>query len=322
MPGNLLNIVPVAQAELGLFPVATTVIGNTDNTVQQMLALTNALGQELSTERDWRILVRNDTIITNLTTTVTANITDDSESITITSGSIPSLYYDRYVLSGTGIQIGSRIVANPSAGVYTLDSACTATATGVTVTISQDRYPLDSDFDHFVNQTQWDRTNHWALIGPYSDQESGWLHNGVVTIGPRRRYRLVGGETPYVGGQTKQMEIFPPPSSTDSVLTLPFSYVSNGWVMYLSGASYLRKSAFLTDSDTCLYPTRLMVAGLKYKFWQAKGFDTTGLATEFEREKQKAGAQDAGGALLNMRRRKLPMFISPGQIQDANFPGP
>src|SRR5262245_40796327 len=32
----------------------------------------------------------------------------------------------------------------------------------------QDRYDLPLDWKYFLDQTQWDRTDHWPLLGPKS----------------------------------------------------------------------------------------------------------------------------------------------------------
>ena len=39
------------------------------------------------------------------------------------------------------------------------------------IVIVQDTYQEPADFDHFINETWWDRTNHWPMLGPKSAQE-------------------------------------------------------------------------------------------------------------------------------------------------------
>jgi len=316
---TLLQIVAQAQAELGLFPVATSVVGNTDTTVQQMLALLNALGRDLVTERDWAAQQRTGIINPDAPIVTTGDLVAGSPVITnipSTAGLAPAYF----LCTGQTIPAAARILSVGGATSVTLDSEATTTATGVQLTFPKDRYDLPSDFGHFINQTQWDRTNHWQLNGPMSPQEDEWVRSGIVTTGPRRRFRI----TSVYGGASatlnRAFEIWPAPATTDGASTLSYEYVSLSWVRYISVGVAFIKASFTADTDVCIFPDDVMVTGLKRRFWAAKGFDYQDYDMEFQRAKQKAISQDTGARTLDMRRRKWPVFVSPGNIQDGNFP--
>jgi len=58
-------------------------------------------------------------------------------------------------------------------------------------------YAMPSDFDRFIDETWWDRNNYWPLQGPYTPQEWQVRKSGIISDGPRKRFRLKGsGSTP------------------------------------------------------------------------------------------------------------------------------
>ena len=318
---TLLQLVATTQAELGLFPVATTVVGNTDNGVQQMLALANALGRSLASERSWTAQQRTAIINPVAPIVMTGDMTAGSATITNLS-STASLAPAYWLATGAGIPSAARVQSIGSATSLSLDSQATTTATGVSITFSKDRYDLPSDFLNIINDTEWDRTNHWRLAGPMSPQEDEWVRSGIVTTGPRRRIRITSVYGGASATQNRVMQIWPAPATTDGASTLSYEYMSTSWVRFISAGVAFIKGTFTVDTDVCIFPNALMVAGLKRRFWSIKGFDTTDLENEYQLERQKAISQDAGAQVLGMGRRRSPMFVSPGNIQDGNFPGP
>lgn len=63
MSKNLLDIVNDVLPEIG-FPTVSTVVGNTNQTVVLALALANREGRALAKWKDWRILIKRNTITT------------------------------------------------------------------------------------------------------------------------------------------------------------------------------------------------------------------------------------------------------------------
>src|SRR5574343_1278822 len=87
----------------------------------------------------------------------------------------------------------------------------------ITTVEGQSEYSLPSDWSYFLDQTQWDRTNHWPLLGPKTAQEWQWLKGGLLSSGPRIRYRVVGG----------RIELFPTDSASSEIA---MEYVSTNWL--------------------------------------------------------------------------------------------
>jgi hypothetical protein len=103
---------------------------------------------------------------------------------------------------------------------------------------------------------------------------------------------------------------------------LGMEYISKYWVRDNSGTS---KSSFTVDTDTCVFPDRLMVLGLKLKYMRAKGFDVGSMAEpgslvyEYEGELSRAKVADKGAKTLSMNPRLTEVLISAQNIPDSGF---
>lgn len=313
MGASLLTLVQRAAQQLGI-PVPTTVAGSTDPQVLQLFALANAVGDELLSSAEWTPLQTQAVINVEFLWQGTGDTTANSATVTNLTDGSPLALIDpvtNYIIVGNDIQVASRILTNPAPGTITMDMNATGTTVGGDITISRDTYAVPDDFDSFINRTQWDRTNHWELVGPMSPQENQWVMSGIVTTGPRRRFRQVGRGVDV-------FRIWPPPSATDTPSTLAYEYKSNYWATDSAGTP---QSQFVYDTDTCMFNDLVMVAGIKYMFWAIKGFDTSRLERDYRTYMQSAIAADGGARTLDLSRRNWPIFISPASVQDGNFPG-
>jgi hypothetical protein len=95
---------------------------------------------------------------------------------------------------------------------------------GFATVADQAAYPLPADWAGPIDQTEWDRTNHWSLIGQATPQQWQTLQSGIVALGPRLRYRYINDT----------IEIFPTPTTVNGVFAaydLAFEYYASGWVI-------------------------------------------------------------------------------------------
>ena len=294
---TLLQLVQQAANEMGL-SAPNYVTGNNAADPAQMLALINGLGNELRTEMQWQALVKPYRFTTAYTQT-TGNVTTGSPVIT----GIPStagLTTD-YMASGTGIQNDNYILSVDSPTQVTLTNAIQATATGETITFGQVKYAMPSDYDTIIDRTGYDKSKKWQMLGPETAQEWEFLKSSYISTGPRLRWRILGGK----------FEIWPMMSTAEY---LGFEYLSNGWVTSSAGVS---KSAFTADDDTCIFPDRLMVIGLKKKYFEVKGFDPTMYQREFMRYLSIAKADDQGSATLSFSPRASEVLVGYENIPDT-----
>lgn len=311
MAYTLLQLVAQAAGEIGL-SVPTTVIGNTTPDVVQMLYLANGLGNELNRMRDWQKL----TIEYRFTTTsysYTGTTVADSTALSALSSTTGLTTNPTYFgVSGTGIAQDTNLVSvNAGAATAVISQGATAAGTGTTLTFGQLRYAFPTDFDRLVERTEWDRTDHWELIGPETPQEWQFLKSGWISTGPRMRFRQLGN----------LFQIWPFPANA---MSLGFEYVSTYWVAVTAATSFT-KTTFTVDTDFCAYPDQLMKLGLMMKYKKAKGFDvgdpkTPGtLAYDYDHQLELAKAMDASAKTLSMGPKPTPQLIGWENIPDSGY---
>lgn len=314
MGSSLLTLVQRAAREMGI-SVPATVAGATDTQTQQLFGLANAVGDDLLSRGEWVALQTQAIINVEAPITTTGTVTANSASITNIPADLLGLDPDVYVVSGTGIQTAARVteitVNMPGDDSLTMDMQATASGSGVAIVIARDTYPVPADFQTFINRTQWDRTNHWELRGPMSPQEYQWVVSGIVTTGPRRRFRQIGRGTDV-------FRIWPPPTAQDSPSTLAYEYLSSHWAQDAAGTT---QSGFVMDTDTCVFDDRVMIAGIKFNYFAVKGFEATRFERDYNVLVQTSMGRDGGAQTLDMSRRRWPIFISPASVPDGNFPG-
>lgn len=299
MSSTMLQLVTQVTNELGV-STPTTVASNTNQDVIQILALMNAAGYEFLRRHDWRELTKRYTFTSEYTET-TGDVTENTYTIT----NIPSTagLDTTYQVVGNGISNACYIESVDSGTQVTVNLPSTGTYVGATITFEKVMYALPSDYESAVPRTMWDLSKHWEMLGPESPQQWEWLLSGFISTGPRIRWRLLG----------KYFQIWPGVSTNE---LLGYEYRSNGWA--LSSTSVV-KTSFTVDTDTCIYPDRLMVLATKLKYFEAKGFDTTAMFRNYLEEFEIVRAQDMSAANLSFAPRPGTVLIGYDNIPDTGY---
>ena len=294
---TMLGLVQQATGEMGL-AVPSSVAGNTTQDVVQQLALLNAVGYELQREYQWQALNKQ-YIVTVAFTTLVGSTTLNSTNMTVSSTATIS---NLYGVQGSGINQACYVNAIVNGTNLTLSQPATSTNANATYTFTKVKYAMPSDYDRQINDTHWDKTKHWAMLGPETAQQWEWLISGYISTGPRIRYRIFGS----------YFQIWPFVATAE---TIGFEYVSNGWA---TSSGSVVQSSFLADADTCIFNDRLMVLGLKHKYFQIKGFGDV-FKGDFDSELSKAKANDGGALILSMSPRQSEVLIGWNQIPDSGY---
>jgi len=295
---NLLQIVQQACREMALV-APDSVVSSTDPQIIQMYALLNRFGGDLCRQDDWRRLDREHILIT-----VAQNI-----STTLVEGSAVATVVDTSGLSknwgidGLGVNPFAQIVSIDSPTQITMNMPATQTGT-FDLNYAQVQYPLPSDWKKQIEQTEWDRTNRWPLMGPQTPQAWQSFKSGIVYAGPRERFRILGNT----------IALNPPPPSG---LVLSFEYISSAYVVSADGTTY--KTSFTEDTDNCLFDDSLMVEGLKVAFKQAKGLDVTFELSRFNILLENCKAQDRSAPKLSLTPRNGAVLLTTQNIPDGNW---
>jgi hypothetical protein len=298
MASTLLQLVQQATGEMGLTQ-PTQVVGNTSADVVQIYSLMNSVGYEIQRDHNWEALDKEYRFYT-VYETLTCTLVDGSTVVnTVESTSGLS---NLWIVTGTGINQDTYVNSVTGANSLTLSQA--ATETGVfTLYFSQAKYPLPSDWDRQVDRTHYDKSKRWEMLGPTSAQQWQFLKSSYISTGPRIRYRILGG----------YFQVWPA-MNTDEYLG--FEYMSNQWATSSTGVT---QSSFLNDSDTCIFPDRLMVTALKKKYFEIKGFDATAFTRDYLQQLSFAKANDSGSATLSFAPVPGSVLIGFENIPDANY---
>lgn len=308
MGAQFLSILSQVADELAL--VRPGSVTDTDAQVRQLVALANRTGTDLMKEVDWTDL-QTEYVIEFLGPTVLTGTTTLNSRVITGLSSTASLTAGLYIVTGTGIQQSARVITIDSATQVTMSEAATASGS-VSLTFTKDTFALPTDFDRYIDQTQWDRRFHWEMIGPMSPQEDQFQRSGIAALGPRRKWRQIGRGA-------NAFRIWPQPSgSSDSPATLVWEYISNNWVNKAVGTF---ASALTANDDTVVFPDDLLMMGIKWRFWQIKGFAYADLQAEYIDWVNREKARDGGQKILSLAPRPHTGLIGSDNIQDASFPG-
>ena|ERR1700722_13752141 len=319
MPLTVLQMVQRAEAELGLPQSSSAYTSSADATGTQMGALANRVIDELRRMGRWTAMQFEYNLVVSPPTDTTGNMAPQSAVIT----NIPStagLQPNYWQVTGPGISQAARIqsVDSPTQITMDMENTNTEAIVGAEIQFLLDTYPIPPDFDFFNNRTMWDRTNRWELLGPDSPQLDQWHRSGIVATGPRRHFRKIG---PY----PSTFRIWPPPAEIVAPLQLVFEYLSIAAVAVngndTDGVAFAQY--FTNDDDTPLLDDQAITMGIKWMFWEAKGFGSyVTMQNRWIDYVKRLLARDGGAPTIPLVSRVNPIFLSPANVQDGFFPGP
>lgn len=298
MSSTMLELVQQVTSELNL-AVPTYVQGNTSQDVQQILALMNRAGYDLIKEHNWQALELEYRFYTTAITTTCDTIANTFDLLNV--GNVTGLD-DNYSIVGTSIPQDS-YVESVLGSTVTSSQLASATSVGGTVTFSRTKYPLPYDYETVSDNTFWDKTRHWQMLGPVTAQQWQWLKSGYISTGPRIRWRILGNE----------FQIWPPYNTLEY---LGFEYRSKGFVR---NAANQVKNSFTVDTDTSVLDDSIIVLLTKLKYFQIKSFDTTALQQDYNRYLNVAKANDKGSATLSFAPQPSAVLIGFANIPDSGY---
>ena len=170
-------------------------------------------------------------------------------------------------------------------------------------TFQKVKYAMPTDYDATIPRTHWDKSKRWEMLGPEDAQQWEWLLSGYISTGPRIRWRIF----------QNKFQIWPGTSTNE---LLGFEYRSKAWAESSDGVP---KNSFTADTDTCIYPDRLIVLGTKLKYFEAKGFDTTAMYRNYSEELNTCIAQNTSAANLSFAPRPGTVLIGYDNIPDSGY---
>jgi hypothetical protein len=297
---NALKLVQQVCDELALFR-PTALIGSQDPQIRQLMALLNRLGADITRQTEWQRLNKEYLIVTN-SFTLTGTVTNGSKVIT----GLPTTtaITDQYTIIGTGIQPFAQVVTVNNLTEITMDMEATESGT-VELQFAQNKFDLPSDWARQIPQTEWNRTQRWELLGPKSAQEWQTFKSGIVSAGPRQRFRIL------------QNQLCLNPSPPDNQ-TLSFEYISDGWVEGVDGVA---KTEVTQDTDTFIFSDSLLITGLKAQWLVAKGLDASFSLGEFRYLLEQEKSTNKSAPVLSTGAFAGSLLLTDRNMVDGSYPG-
>lgn len=308
---TFLEMIQTACNELG-FNAPTTIENVTDPQIIQLKAMVNRDYQGMYRDHQWTVLQKEFIVNVEVPTATTGDVAENSALIS----NIPSTagLDTTYAVSGEGQPQAQRIAEVVDATTVRCEMLSTATEAGTAITFAKDTYDIPDDFDRFISETHWDRTNHWRLIGPDSPQMYQYLRSGIFATGPRVRWTQLGHPDAV-------WRIWPPPTASNTPDALVWMYISNNWVRKADGST---ATTMTEDDDQPFLDGQAGVLGTKWRYFQIKGFSQ--IAVEMQAEYvdyvSALKARDGGIPDLWLNRRTGPFLLGTQNIQDGFWPGP
>lgn len=297
----------------------TSFIGNAAQDPTQLVALAIAAGKELTAKYDWPFLAKEmrftyqwsiptDCIVTSGSATVVS-----TQGPTFLNAATEPMYGGsvndptEWTVSGTGIPQDT-VITSIGGASFVMSQAATASSTGSqSLTLSQTKYLLPSDFERWIDRTMWDKSKHWEMMGPSDPQQWQWLKSGYISTGPRIRFRKLGN----------YMQMWPLLSTSEY---LGFEYISNLWAApSTGGVNSWTQSQFLADTDICAFDDRLFITLVKLKYLASKGLATAAIAEEMNNLFSLRTAQIRGAPILSMAPRLTEVLIGVQNIPDSGY---
>jgi hypothetical protein len=297
---NALKLIQQVTDELALYR-PTALIGTQDPQIRQLMALLNRLGADITRQTEWQRLNKEYLIVTN-SFTLTGTVTNGSKVIT----GLPTTtaITDQYTIIGTGIQAFAQVVTVNNLTEITMDMEATESGT-VELQFSQNKFDLPSDWNRQIPQTEWNRTQRWELLGPKSAQEWQTFKSGIVSAGPRQRFRIL------------QNQLCLNPSPPDNQ-TLSFEYISDGWVEGVDGVA---KTEVTQDTDTFIFSDSLLITGLKAQWLVAKGLDASFSLGEFRYLLEQEKSTNKSAPVLSTGAFAGSLLLTDQNMIDGSWPG-
>lgn len=172
-------------------------------------------------------------------------------------------------------------------------------------------YDLPADFGYMIDQTGWTPTNAGTglpLGGPLSEQDWAYLVNTNLA-----------SSTIFVSFKQSQGQFQVLPQPPPDNIEIVFSYISRYWVAVTAAPTVAVKDKVTLSSDVVLYEPILIVKFLKLRFLEAKGFDTTSAAGQFNTVFMQWTGNDTSSPVLNAARMRLFPYLGWRNIPETNY---
>lgn len=187
---------------------------------------------------------------------------------------------------------------------YEMDWQELLTSYTFTTVPGQTAYKLPSDCLRIIDETLWDQTSRMPVYGPRTDQSWNALKNGMAAQPVFPEYRLQGDSIVFI-------------STPLSARTISFDYISSKYVIAPGNASM--KFDFTDDSDNYVFDDRLVINGLKLKYLEVMGMDTTTALSDYNRALEAVKGSNRSARRVSLAGSGHFRLIDVNNLPDGNW---
>lgn len=159
--------------------------------------------------------------------------------------------------------------------------------------VPQTSYDLPADWRDMMDQTGWNRTTRLPLGGPLSPQEWQFLKS-----------RMAGVVFTVLFRPMLQKLYLYPDTSLPMGHVISMEYESSNWAG-ASGATSPTKDSCSAGADIVFFDAKMVLAKVKLKWLEAKGFDTSVAERDYRRAFEAAKSNDIAAPVLNLDRPSM-----------------
>lgn len=304
---TFLQLIQQAANEIGI-PEPSLIIGATDDTSKQLLALAIREGKEFSQMANknggWQALHKEYMFTTAAITGLTGNLTSGSAIISNISDTA-GIVAGTWAVSGSGIPASAYVLSIDSPTQVTMSTTAIVSGTAVGLSFGQIAYSLSADLEYFLTKTFWDGSYRWQLLGPLEAQEKNVIKFGISPVGPRRRFWILNN----------YLYINPLPGNSTDVIA--YDYMSNAWCASSGGTT---QKKWIADTDIYLLNEDCFVLGMKWRYLRAKGLDYAQEFDTYTKTSNRVMARDGGGRDLPLNATSQDIhLLNSSNVPDTGF---
>jgi hypothetical protein len=167
-------------------------------------------------------------------------------------------------------------------------------------------YALPTDFERYLGMTGWNHTSQIPLGGPVSPQDWASIQAQVIgNLMVQLQYRI----------SQDQVEFY---SLPDVAQTVKLGYIGRGWVSDATTPTTY-KDNLEADADLIMYDPHLIVQMLKYRWREAKGFDSSMAKKDYMDALNAAMGKDTPPKDLRLDGRARNPFLGIGNVPESGY---
>lgn len=173
-----------------------------------------------------------------------------------------------------------------------------------TTVSGQESYLMPGDLGRFISGSFFDANNRWPMQGPKTPIEWEWIKVSSFGGGPFAKFRVYNDK------------FFVSPLPGVTPYTFNFEYISS---YYVRNGANVAIADFIADDNICQFDHRLLVYGMKLKWRESLGLDTTAVLSDYKRALEFAKGADMPTPKLNLLGSTGFRVLSAANLPDGSW---